>query len=493
MTPTIILICVAVYFAALLVISYLTSRSTSAEGYFLGNKQSPWYAVAFGMVGDSLSGVTFISVPGAIYYGKFGYLQLVVGYFVGYFVISRVLLPIYYSRNLTSIYEYLRERFGTITQRTGAFFFLISRLLGAGGRLFLAANVLQLFVFDAFNIPFALSVAIIIVLILIYTYRGGIQTLVWTDVFQSSFLLLAVLFSIMAIANAMQLGVLDVARVIKHSDYNQILFIDINAKNFVLKNFIGGLFIAVAMTGLDQNMMQKNLSCKSLADSQKNIEWFSVIMVLVNMFFVCLGALLYAYMQTNNIALPMNADGTKVLTDTVFPSLALNHLGLFAGIVFIIGLTAATFSSADSVLTSLTTTVYIDFLNLDRNTDLNEQQKSKKRTVIHTLFAFVLLLCILGFAWLNDAAIVNTVLMLAGYTYGPLLGLFGLGLFSKVFINDKIVPLACVIAPVMCYFINDALPKDGYQIGMELILVNALITVALLLGFTKITTAITTK
>ncbi len=485
MSPSIILICVAVYFVGLLFISYITSRTTSAEGYFLGNKQSPWYAVAFGMVGDSLSGVTFISVPGAIYYGKFGYLQLVVGYFVGYFVISRVLLPIYYSRNLTSIYEYLRERFGTITQRTGAFFFLLSRLLGAGGRLFLAANVLQLFVFDAFHVPFALSVAIIIVLILIYTYRGGIQTLVWTDVFQSSFLLLAVLFSILAIANAMNLDVLDVARVIKHSDYNQILFLDINAKNFALKNFIGGLFIAVAMTGLDQNMMQKNLSCKSLADAQKNIEWFSVIMVLVNVFFVCLGALLFAYMQANNIPLPMNGD--KVITDSIFPTLALNHLGIFAGVVFIIGLTAATFSSADSVLTSLTTTVYIDFMNLDKNTNLNEQQKARKRTLIHTAFAVVLLGTILGFSWLNDTAIVNTVLTLAGYTYGPLLGLFTLGLFSKIIINDSIVPYACVIAPVLCYGLNSILPTiTNYQIGMELIVINAIISMVLLVMFTNI-------
>jgi SSS family transporter len=488
MSPFIILICVAIYFVGLLAISYVTSRVTSSEGYFLGNKQSPWYAVAFGMVGDSLSGVTFISVPGAIYYGKFGYLQLVAGYFVGYFVISRVLLPIYYSRNLTSIYEYLRERFGTITQRTGAFFFLLSRLLGAGGRLFLAANVLQLFVFDAFHIPFPISVTIIIGLILIYTYRGGIQTLVWTDVFQSTFLLLAVLFSILAIANAMHLGVADVARLIKHSDYNQILFLDVNAKSFILKNFIGGLFIAVAMTGLDQNMMQKNLSCKSLADAQKNIEWFSVIMVLVNVFFVCLGALIYAYMQANNIALPMNADGTKVLTDTVFPSLALNHLGMFAGIVFIIGLTAATFSSADSVLTSLTTTVYIDFMNLDSNTTLAEADKKRKRTLIHGAFAGVLLLSILGFAALNNSAIVNTVLMLAGYTYGPLLGLFALGLFSNIKLNDAIVPYACVLAPILTYALNEVLPSiaNGYQIGMELIVVNALISVALLVGFSKL-------
>ncbi len=483
--PYFILICIGLYFMGLLAISYFTTKKTSTDGYFLGNKKSPWIAVAFGMIGDSLSGVTFISVPGAIYYGKFAYLQLVLGYIVGYFIISRILLPIYYKNNLLSIYEYLAQRFGVYSQQIGAFFFFVSRLLGAGGRLFLAVNVLQLFVFDQFNVPFALAVFIIIALILIYTYKGGIKTLVWTDVFQSGFLILAVILSIVTIASALNLNFQNLVLTIKQSEYSQIFFLDFEAKNFVLKNFLGGLFIAVSMTGLDQNMMQKNLSCKSLTDAQKNMEWFSIVLVIVNVFFVSLGALLYVYANQQQIPLPINED--KVITDNVFPLLALNHLGLFAGLVFIIGLTAATFSSADSVLTTLTTTVYVDFLKYDKTTQITEAQKVRRRTLIHIAIAFVLLLIILLFKMLNNKAIIDTILIVAGYTYGPLLALFSIGLFSNVKLMDKRIPIICIIAPFVTFYITSNIKQwtGGYEVGHELILLNAIICIILLLMFTS--------
>lgn len=477
MTPLFILSCIGIYFCFLLFIAWYTSRKADANSYFLGNKASPWYAVAFGMIGDSLSGVTFISVPGSVYTGHFSYLQVVMGYFVGYFAISHILLPIYYKYNLVSIYSYLQQRFGKSSQKTGSFFFILSRLLGAGGRLFLAASVIQLFVFDAYHIPFVVTVTTIILLILLYTYKGGIKTLVWTDTFQSTFLILGVVLSIASIANHLDFNVTQVFTTVKNSPYSDIFVWDWMAKNNFFKHFIGGAFIAIAMTGLDQNMMQKNLSCKSLGDAQKNIFWFSIVMFIVNTFFISLGALLYYYASTTGIDLPMDANG-KVITDSLFPMLALRHLGNFAGIVFIIGLTAATFSSADSVLTSLTTSYYVDVLEYDQRSDIDDSYKKKIRTYIHIAFAVLLLMVIVLFKALNDKAIVETVLTLASYTYGPLLGLFAMGLFSKIQLKDALVPLVCIIAPVLCYILN-AYSKEllgGYQIGLELILLNAFLT-----------------
>lgn len=481
MSPIFIILCIALYFGGLLLIAYLTSRNSTADSYFLGNKTSPWYAVAFGMIGDSLSGVTYISVPGKIGTSSFSYLQLVMGYFIGYFIISKVLLPIYYKMNLISIYTYLENRFGRHTQKTGAFFFILSRILGASGRLYLATGVIQFFVFDritAFHIPFWLSVSIILALMLLYTYRGGIKTLVWTDTFQSLFLVLGVVISIIVIINKMDIGFGKAVSNIVTSDYSITFFWDWKKSNFFFKEFIGGIFIAVAMTGLDQNMMQKNLSCKSLKDAQKNIFWFSIVMVIVTVFFLALGALLFQYYDASGIALPIDASG-KVITDKVFPNLALNHLGMFAGLIFIIGLTAATFSSADSVLTTLTTSTYVDMLEYDSNTQLSEKQKSKRRTYIHIGFAIVMWLVIIGFDVLNQRAIIDTILMLAGYTYGPLLGLFAVGLFTKQHLSDKLVPIVCVIAPIVTYLLANYVVKTmtSYEIGNELILINAGITI----------------
>ncbi len=482
MSPLLIISCIGLYFGGLLLIAYLTSKNSTADSYFSGNHASPWYAVAFGMIGDSLSGVTYISVPGKVGGANFSYLQLVLGYFVGYFIISKVLLPIYYKMNLISIYTYLETRFGKHTQKTGAFFFILSRILGASGRLYLAAGVIQFFVFDqikSVHIPFWLSVSVILVLMLLYTYKGGIKTLVWTDTFQSLFLVLGVVVSIAIIIDKMDIGFGQAVSNIANSDYSKTFFWDWHKSNFFVKEFIGGIFIAVAMTGLDQNMMQKNLSCKSLGEAQKNIFWFSIVMVIVNIFFLSLGVLLYQYYAHSLIDLPMNAETGKVITDKVFPNLALNHLGIFAGLIFIIGLTAATFSSADSVLTTLTTSTYVDMLEYDKNTKLSEKQKTKRRTYIHIGFAVILWLVIIVFDVLNQRAIIDTILMLAGYTYGPLLGLFAIGLFTKLILNDKLVPIICVVAPVITYVLANYVvkPYSNYEIGNELIIINAGVTI----------------
>jgi len=409
---------------------------------------------------------------------------------VGYFIISKVLLPIYYKMNLVSIYTYLETRFGKHTQKTGAFFFILSRILGASGRLYLAAGVIQFFVFDqiqSVHVPFWLSVSVILVLMLLYTYKGGIKTLVWTDTFQSLFLILGVVISIGLIIHKMDIGFNQAVSNIANSDYSKTFFWDWHKPNFFFKEFIGGIFIAVAMTGLDQNMMQKNLSCKSLGEAQKNIFWFSIVMVIVNIFFLSLGVLLYQYYAHAAIELPMNAETGKIITDKVFPNLALNHLGVFAGLIFIIGLTAATFSSADSVLTTLTTSTYIDMLEYDRNTSLSEKEKSKRRTIIHIGFAVILWLVIILFDILNQRAIIDTILMLAGYTYGPLLGLFVIGLFTKHSLNDRLVPVICVIAPILTYILANYVIKTmtNYEIGNELILLNAAITIVGLIVCTK--------
>src|SRR5687768_664411 len=439
MSPAMILACICGYFLFLLLIAWYTSRNATNDSYFLGNRASPWYAVAFGLIGDSLSGVTFISIPGQVGKANFSYMQIVFGYVIGYIIIARVLLPLYYRLRLTSIYSYLLERFGPNSQKTGAFFFLLSRTIGAAARLFLTASVIQMFVFDKWKFPFAASVAIIIGLILLYTYKGGIKTLVWTDTFQSSFLLLGVILSIIAIARQLGWGFGDMITAISESSYSKIFVWEWQHKKFFLKEFFSGAAIAIVMTGLDQNMMQKNLSCRSLGEAQKNIYSFTSVLVLVNLFFVSLGALLYSYAKLKGVAIPPK-------TDHLFPLLALQHLGTFAAIAFIVGLTAATFSSADSVLTTLTTSFCIDFLGTDKRGRFTEQQKAFARHVTHIGFAMLLLLVIRVRYAFSDDAVMNTIRITAGYTYGPILGLFAFGLFSRRRVRDAWVPLICGLA-----------------------------------------------
>lgn len=475
MSPVAILSCIAAYFCFLLGIAWWTSRNANNDSYFLGNKASPWIAVAFGLIGDSLSGVTFISVPGQVAAAKFSYLQIVLGYVLGYVVIAQVLLPLYYRLNLTSIYSYLRGRFGANSQKTGSVFFLLSRTTGAAARLFLTASVIQMFVFDAWGVPFWLSVTGIIALILLYTYKGGIKTLVWTDTFQSSFLLLGVVLSIIAIGRELDLGLGGMVDAVRNSPHSQVFFWDWREKTYFWKQFLSGAFIAIVMTGLDQNMMQKNLSCRSLGEAQKNIYAFTGVMVLVNLFFLSLGALLYHYAQAKGVEIP-----TK--TDQLFPLLALKHLGTFAAMAFVIGLTAATFSSADSVLTTLTTSFCIDVLDMDAM-KLSEADKTRLRHRIHIAFAVILLLVILAFRALNSDAIINAIFKLAGYTYGPLLGLFAFGLFTRRAVNDRLAPVCCLAAPLLCFVLetNSAAWFGGYKFGFELLMLNGLLTAAGLL------------
>ncbi|MCI0744926.1 MAG: sodium:solute symporter [Verrucomicrobia subdivision 3 bacterium] len=471
MSPGLILACIGGYFAFLLLIAWYTSRHATNESYFLGNRASPWYAVAFGLIGDSLSGVTFISVPGQVGKANFSYLQVVFGYVVGYLVIAGILLPLYYRLRLTSIYTYLRDRFGPSSQKTGAFFFLVSRTIGAAARLYLTASVIQLFVFDRWGIHFVTTVATIIGLILLYTYKGGIKTLVWTDTFQSSFLLAGLVLSVVAVARQMDWGVVDLFNAVAHSPHSKVFVSDWKHPNFVLKDFLGGAAIAMAMTGLDQNMMQKNLSCRSLGEAQKNIYSFSIVVVFVNLLFVSLGAFLYSYSSAKSLAVPK-------LTDHLFPTLALQHLGTFAAVAFVIGLTAATFSSADSVLTTLTTSFCVDFLGTERPGKFTEQQKTWSRHAAHIGFSVLLLAVILAFWAVNEEALIGAVLKIAGYTYGPLLGLFAFGICCKTRVHDPWVPLVCVVTPALCYVLsrNGSKWLGGYGIGYELLILNGLLT-----------------
>lgn len=471
MSPIFIFSCIGAYFAFLMLIAWYTSRNATNDSYFLGNKSSPWYAVAFGMIGDSLSGVTFISVPGAVVNTKFAYLQIVLGYVLGYFVIAGVLLPLFYRLNLTSIYSYLATRFGVSTQKTGSAYFILSRTLGAAARLYLAASVIQRFVFDEWGIPFWISVASIILLMLAYTYKGGIKTLVWTDTFQSTFLLLGVIFSIVAIMQQLGLKVTDLVSTVHQSPHSQTFFWNWQESTYFWKQFIGGAFIAIVMTGLDQNMMQKNLSCRSLKEAQINMVSYSFVAVFVNLLFLSMGVLLYSYAQAKGIEVPQKAD-------QLFPLLALKHLGAFAAIVFVIGLTAATFSSADSVLTTLTTSFCIDILGVDKQKHLTDAQMTSLRHRVHLTFAFVLLLAILAFDAIGVPSIVDTVLKVANYTYGPLLGLFGFGILTKWQVKDKAVPIVCLITPVICYLLDSNSKKwfNGYQFGNELLVLNGALT-----------------
>lgn len=476
MSPGLILACIGGYFAFLLGIAWFTGRKAGNAGYFLGNRSSPWYVVAFGLIGDSLSGVTFISVPGVVRTGGFSYLQVVLGYAIGYLVIAHVLLPLYYRMGLTSIYTYLERRLGLAAQRTGSSFFLVSRLLGAAARLYLAAGIVQRFVFDpmavgSWRIPFWLSVTVIIGLILLYTYRGGIKTLVWTDTFQSTFLLLGLVLSVVVIVRALGLGPWEWVTAVRTSEYSRVFVWEWAPANNVWKEIVGGAFIAICMTGLDQNMMQKNLSCRSLTEAQRNIHWFSVIVVVVNLLFLALGALLYQFAAARAIPLPER-------TDLVFPTLALQHLGGFASVVFLLGLTAATFSSADSVLTTLTTSFCIDILGMERRPNMTDAVRTRLRHVFHLMFALLLLGAILVFEARANNAVIALVLKIANYTYGPLLGLFAFGILTRRTVRGGWVPVISVCAPILCGVIEAKAPGwwSGYRMGNELLILNGALT-----------------
>ena len=477
MSPLNIILVVVGYFTLLLSISYFTSRKADNKAFFLGSKQSPWYVVAFGMIGASLSGVTFISVPGWVSSTEFSYMQMVFGYMLGYIVVANILLPLYYRLNLTSIYTYLKGRFGVVSYKTGASFFLLSRTIGASFRLFLMANVLQITVFDAWNVPFALTVFITIMLIWLYTFKGGIKTIIWTDSLQTLFMLLSVGISIYLIMDKLDLNVVSAFKSIRASGYGGIFeFDDWGSKQHFVKQFFTGAFITIVMTGLDQDMMQKNLSCKNLADAKKNMYWYGFAFIPANLLFLVLGALLLMFAEHEGIAIPQRGDD-------LFPMLATQHLGPVVGLFFLIGLMAAAYSSADSALTSLTTSFTVDILDAD----VNDEAKTKKlRFRSHLLFSFILLLVILIFRAINNDSIISAFFTVAGYTYGPLLGLYAFGLFTKLQVKDKWVPLVTITAPILCYVLaQNSMCWFGFELGFELLMLNGLLTVIGLLLIRK--------
>ncbi len=466
MKPNNILILIFCYFGALVLISWLTARKDNNDTFFTGNKKSPWYVVAFGMIGASLSGVTFISVPGWVEAKQFSYLQMILGNVIGYIVVALVLLPLYYRLNLTSIYTYLRDRFGNSSYKTGASFFLLSRVIGASFRLFLVANVLQLILFDSYGIPFWVTVSITILLIWVYTFKGGIKTIVWTDSLQTAFMLIAVGICIYSVSDALNINSL--YDYINTNELSQVFFFeDYKANHYFWKHLFAGMFIAIVMVGLDQDMMQKNLTCKNIKDAQKNMLSFTFVIIFVNLLFLSLGVLLTDYANTNQII----AD-----KDKLFPIIAMQgDLGIGVSIFFLLGLIAAAYSSADSALTSLTTSFSIDIIEIDQKPQ-HEQVAIRKKA--HVLFSFILLVTILIFKYIiANESVISKIFQFAGYTYGPLLGFYAFGLFTKINIKDHLVPYIAIIAPIVTYLIDLLLRKlFGFEFGFFILIINGLLT-----------------
>lgn len=473
--PAFILVLILGYFALLMVIAYLTGKQANNQTFFTANRSSPWYLVAFGMVGASLSGVTFISVPGWVGDSGFSYFQVVLGYWAGYFVVAFVLLPIYYRQNLTSIYEYLQDRFGYNSHKVGAVSFFISRVLGASFRLFLVAIVLQQFIFDAWGVPFEITVVLSVVLIWVYTHKGGIKTIVWTDTLQTLLMLTAVGLTLYHLGNALNLNLSEILTENRFQNYTRTWVTgDLMVRNHFLKSFIGGVFITICMTGLDQDMMQKNLTCRSLKAAQINMVVFSLVLIVVTFLFLLLGAMIFLYAEQNQIMIPLMEGSPK--TDLLFPEVAINGgLGLGVGIIFILGLIAAAYSSADSALTSLTTSFCIDFLKLDQYSE-DQQKKIRKQT--HLGMSLVLVVVVILFKYVLDRNVIDGLLTVASYTYGPLLGLFAFGIFTPFQIQDRRVWMVVILSILLIVLVGNLSPESlgGYQIGYELLPLNGLLT-----------------
>jgi SSS family transporter len=481
------------YFILLLIVAWYTSRNANNDSFFIGNRSSNWMLVAFGMIGTSLSGVTFVSVPGTVGTGGFQYFQVVLGYFIGYMVIAFVLLPLYYKMNLTSIYDYLHTRFGMVSYKTGATFFILSRTLGATARMYLVVNILQLFILDSMGIPFWATALVILLLILLYTFEGGVKTIVYTDTLQTSCMLIGLIVCIIAIMSKLDLNLSTSIAAMSERNMSRLFNTDYNASGFFLKQILGGAFITIAMTGLDQEMMQKNISVRTLKDSQKNVITLSVILLVVNFLFLLMGGLLYLYAD----AMQLSAKG-----DDIFPFIALgNYLSVGIGVVFIIGLISALFPSADGALTALTSSFCLDIIGLKRKQGLNEKAAKKIRLTVHLCLSVVFFICVMIFKWIDDKSIIDVILKVAGYTYGPLLGLFAFGILTKRTLNDRYAWIVCIIAPLLVLgidMLNNAewfvkkldltgsfgtmLIKSsaeifkGFKIGIELLIINGLLT-----------------
>ncbi|PID91622.1 MAG: sodium:solute symporter [Bacteroidetes bacterium] len=473
MSATLIVIIIAIYFALLLLIGRISSRGAGNEAFFIGERKSPWYVVAFGMIGASLSGVTFISVPGWVTDSQFSYMQMVLGYLVGYTVIAQVLMPMYYRLRLTSIYSYLDGRFGKASYKTGASFFLLSRVIGASFRLFLVASVLQMTVFDSWNLPFFVTVLVTLALIWLYTNKGGIRTIIWTDTLQTFSMLTAVVVSVILITRSMDLQMGEmIRRVIDSADSRIWVFDDWHKGNHFVKHFLSGAFITIVMTGLDQDMMQKNLSCKNIREAKKNMYLMSLSLVPVNLLFLFLGAVLIQFVQFQGLSMPE-------ASDQLFPMIATGgYLPAVVGIFFMVGLVAAAYSSADSALTSLTTSFTVDILEAG---DWESGRLSRTRRRVHIAISFVLALVILVFRAINDESVISALFRFAGYTYGPLLGLYAFGLFTRRRVRDRLVPVFAILSPILSFLLSrfSSLLFGGYEFGFELLIVNG----AIMFGF----------
>ena len=459
MSPWLLFSFVVGYFVLLLVVAYYTSRNSNNDSFFIGNRSSNWMLVAFGMIGTSLSGVTFVSVPGTVGGAGFAYFQVVIGYLIGYFLIAFILLPLYYRLNLTSIYNYLQHRFGMISYKTGALFFIISRTLGATARLYLVINILQIFILDNLGMPFWLTTIIILLMIILYTFEGGVKTIVFTDTLQTSFMLLGLVVCTIFIMNNLGHSFSGTLNELGKLGMTKIFNTDINSSSHFLKHIMGGVFITVAMTGLDQEMMQKNISVKNLKDSQKNMITFSIIMALVNFLFLFLGGLLYIFAAEK---------GINVAPDDLFPTAALSYMPTAVSIIFIIGLISALFPSADGALTALTSSFCLDILGLKRREDWSESRRRKIRLAIHFTFAFIFFIIVLGFKLVDNKSIIDVILKVAGFTYGPLLGLFAFGILTKRVINDRLSLFVCLLAPLLILGIDMINNIEWYQPQMNL-------------------------
>ena len=466
------------YFLLLLLVAWLTGRKSNNESFFIGNRNSNWMLVAFGMIGTSLSGVTFVSVPGAVIKDNFSYFQITLGYLIGYIVIAYLLLPLYYKLKLTSIYHYLNGRLGIVSYKTGASFFILSRVLGATARLYLVVNILQDCILQQLGIPFWLITLIILAMIILYTYQGGVKTIVWTDTLQTTCMLAGLVICVVYMLHSLHLSVTDSVTAMNKKGYSTIFFFNILSKQYLFKQLLAGAFISITMTGMDQEMMQKNISVKRLGDSQKNVITMAIVMMGVILLFLFLGGLLYLY-----------AEQLKITTtgDKLFPFIALHTMPQFVGIIFIIALISALFPSADGAITALTASFCIDLLNINNNKSWNEPYKKNIRHIVHLSFAVIFLLFVLLYKWINNPSMIGVILKVATYTYGPLLGLFSFSILTKRLVNDKLVPIVCVLSPIICFFIdnNQQILFGKFQIGLELLIINGLLTFAGLLFISK--------
>ncbi|WP_312398342.1 sodium:solute symporter [Chryseobacterium sp.] len=469
MSPFILLAIIIVYFALLLWVAYRTGKGSDNESFFIGNRKSNWMLVAFGMIGTSLSGVTFVSVPGAVGNDKFAYLQITVGYLIGYVIIAYVLLPLYYRLKLTSIYGYLQQRMGQLSYKSGAWIFIVSRLVGATARLYLVVNILQVAILDSLGVPFIVTTLIILAMIILYTYEGGVKTIVWTDTLQTSCMLLGLIICTVYMLNHLGLSLGESFTAMNEKGYTKIFDFDPNQKSFFIKQILAGAFITITMTGIDQEMMQKSLSVTKLKDSQKNMVTLGFILLGVISLFLYMGGLLHLYGAQENVA---------SAGDQLFPDIALNHMPPFISIIFIIALISALFPSADGAMTALTSSLCIDIFGMKEKKEWDDKKKERFRKNVHLIVALSFLIMVIIFKIINDNSMIGLILKLAGFTYGPLLGLFAFGIFTKFKVKDNLVPFVCIAAPVISYFIDKYQETlfGEFKIGLELLIINGLLT-----------------